>query len=329
MRYYKRLNHGKATIKQPWEIGVIYPENSQPDIQFVTTSDSVYLSSDRWEEVSEREYWQQELDAGKLVKGGYYVVLDYGNIFKYDQNNNAEYYTGESCSKFKRNGGGFYLDDISYRLATEDEIEYLEACNKADKFISNEEFMKNKKVEYYKLTKPEFTKAAEVIMQVPFGYEKGVGIVKVPDCIRKLEKAEVLDKWFEPVYAPELKVGDWVIVTKEVNGNSAKVGHICQLVKIDDSVTPYEVQDTYKNYNWCVRTSWVTDVRLATPEEIKKATVIKIKGYEAKIDAQGGKVNIGCKSFTYGNVRGVVAAIEAGLNVEDADQILKLWDKIK
>lgn len=144
MKYYKR--QGIQSDNPNVIIGIIYPENDKPNNSPYTIKEYVDYFSDKYIEVTEIEYWEQEFDADKLVEGAYYVVIDYFNIFKYNENYEADYYTGNTCTTFNRNGGNFNSDNISnkYRLATDEEIEWLEACNKADKFITKEEFMKNK-----------------------------------------------------------------------------------------------------------------------------------------------------------------------------------------
>lgn len=79
------------------------------------------------------------------------------------------------------------------------------------KYILNED-MEDKKVDYYKLIKPEFSKAAEAIMEINLGYEADEGVVRVPSCIEKLEKAGVLNLWFEPVYKsrpPQIEINGY------------------------------------------------------------------------------------------------------------------------
>lgn len=388
MKYYKRLNHGNATIKQPWEIGVIYPEDNKPSSIFNNTSTSVNMYPDRWEEVSEREYWQQELDAGKLIKGGYYTVIKYGNIFKHSGNPEAEYYTGDSCTTFSRNGGNFDSNNETkdYRLATDDEIEWLEACNKADRFITKEEFMKSKefvlpekwfvkvtnenrdilndwrskqpyvnmdiplqtkltsdkwndnsycsyiysktlkdyqeitfeqfqkyvlgikennmndkKIIGYKLIKPEYKEAVNKICDVyEFDFPRFENNAdSILGGLQKLKNAGVLDLWFEEVYEPEYKVGDWVLLSNTANGWGAypeEVNNkILQITKIDLEDNSEKGGRYY--FGKGVKIIGKEIVRKATPQEIEEATKPKIiiKGYEAQFT--DNSVSFGCQTY--------------------------------
>lgn len=67
----------------------------------------------------------------------------------------------------------------------------------------------------------------------------------------------------------EIKEGKWVVVTKEVNQNGAKVNHFVRLKKIDtnDSDIPYLIEDELRLYDYMHSSSWCRDVRLATRKE--------------------------------------------------------------
>lgn len=94
----------------------------------------------------------------KLENGKYYKNLDTGAIFLYNEYGKAYYYLG--CSNqnnnlhtFKRNNGGFQ-DNSDNILANENEIAWLEYCNKIDKFVPEIEYLLQKAREDY----PEGTK---------------------------------------------------------------------------------------------------------------------------------------------------------------------------
>jgi hypothetical protein len=76
-----------------------------------------------------------------------------------------------------------------------------------------------KKIIGYKLTKPQFKEAVLKIATFggPYnflGTDLGEKIdIKKPENIQLLKEAGVLDLWFEPVYEPEFKVGNWVTIT--------------------------------------------------------------------------------------------------------------------
>lgn len=76
----------------------------------------------------------------------------------------------------------------------------------------------------YKLIAPEFQKAALTICNTVGNWENSLAeydiSVKQTGYINKLKNAEVFDKWFEPVYAPQFKIGDYVIWKKEKDQNN-------------------------------------------------------------------------------------------------------------
>ena len=84
-----------------------------------------------------------------------------------------------------------------------------------------------------------------------------------------LEKAGVLTLWFEPVYKEEYKykVGDWVVVLPEDGFyHNCEQGCAQQIVDIDfNRRLPYRLRFSDKSCNT------YSKIRLATPEEIKKA----------------------------------------------------------
>jgi len=218
--------------------------------------------SDRYIEVSEREYLQQELDNGKLVKGGYYTVKKSGVIFKDDGTEKSEYYLGisshsKSVDQFKRDSGAFSFDDkTELRISTTDEIQWLEDCNRANKFINKEEFMENKKVSYYTLTKINYAEAAIKIMETSF--PAGSYKVSSENCIEKLKNAGVLDLWFKTVYVTEFRVGDWIMFDGYHKAGPYKL-------QIVDGANSRDI-DGYTRDLPC------SSYRLATAEEIKMVT---------------------------------------------------------
>lgn len=140
MKYYKRI----MVNSSPYQIGIIYKEDYAPDL-YLSVKASIKCNKNIWEEVTEREYWEQELNSNRLVVGAYYVN-SISVIHKHSGTENAEYYLNYSQNTFKRNAGNFDIVPMFnfYTLATDEEIEWLEACNKADKFITKKEFMESK-----------------------------------------------------------------------------------------------------------------------------------------------------------------------------------------
>ncbi len=105
-----------------------------------------------------------------------------------------------------------------------------------------------------------------------------------PSTKKKLERAKLLNVWFEPVYEDDYKVGDWVYVIQAQSGAMGandRIGQVSNeknkasglgyglLVNIDGRV--WGIGDNYK-------------VRHATPEEIQNESTKTINiGFEVKI----------------------------------------------
>lgn len=124
----------------------------------------------------------------------------------------------------------------------------------------------------------QYKEAAKIIADTTTDYTKDKFLPN-STTYNNFKKAGVLELWFESVYKKEFKVGDIVVVTEQCTGNNAKVGHIVVLDEIDLKDTRgiyYNVSDEYKLYG-AYDNSWCRNIRLATPEEIKKATEVVFK----------------------------------------------------
>ena len=97
-----------------------------------------------------------------------------------------------------------------------------------------------------------------------------------PSTKKKLERAKLLNVWFEPVYEDDYKVGDYVTVIKEAPSYEGKVNKTYLITNIDG-------QSLYFADMRAINTKLV-EVRLATPEEIEAINnkVINI-GFDVKI----------------------------------------------
>ena len=230
-----------------------------------------------FEFVEDREYWKQELNCGRLVKGGYYTVKESGVIFKHDGTPKSEYYIGSSIDsyynntldKFCRDNGNFDSDNIinDYRLATDEEIEWLEACNKANKFITKEELIG------YKI-KPEFESIRDTIAKALNTHSKDLdnGTFLPPKgfVFQDAVKLKVLDLWFEPVYNHNspFQVGDWVMETWTAspffNRKAFKV------TRIDGNNVEYNREDISRAIS--------SQLRPATQQEIAKTLIDNFTG---------------------------------------------------
>lgn len=139
---------------------------------------------------------------------------------------------------------------------------------KYKEIITFKEFMKDniieRKIIGYKLTKPEFTKAAVAIegfIQTGFSNieDRIFTYENHKDAINKWKTAEVLDIWFTPVYEEEFKVGDFVSFYSELNKKTytskIKEWKSSSYCKLENGLEPFK-----------------SLLRKATLEEIKAAT---------------------------------------------------------
>jgi hypothetical protein len=147
-----------------------------------------------------------------------------------------------------------------------------------------------KKIVGYKLTKPEYKEAVMKICNYSVFDFKRFEIEVSEWAVEHLQKAGVLDLWFEPVYEQEeeFKIGDWVTTTTDVSISyeKPKKGEVFQITEIKSEFV-------FFSSNCAVRTD---RVRKATEEEIKKAQIIEIGGYEVKIKSYQIEIN----NVTYG-----------------------------
>ncbi len=159
----------------------------------------------------------------------------------------------------------------------------------------------NKEIIGYKLKKDcqQYLEAAEKIASILPGRKESLeryleksqwGVFK-----ENLEKAGVLNLWFEPIYKerPKYKVGDWVLTSNNANGWGSSSGEInnkiLQISRID-----YDDLATHggRYYFGIKRTAGEEIVRLATPKEIKKATTKKFPIGDYKAVVKDGNIII-------------------------------------
>lgn len=85
----------------------------------------------------------------KLIQGEIYKCKgEVGSIFIYDGGSSSSYYIGQHLTEFKKGGGNFNTDPDCCDLANTEERTWLQACIKADRFITKEEVLK-KEYEYH------------------------------------------------------------------------------------------------------------------------------------------------------------------------------------
>jgi hypothetical protein len=152
------------------------------------------------------------------------------------------------------------------------------------KFLKEETM--EKKIIGYKLTKPEYEKAANQITGTEnlILHSQNYNFQIDTIAYDRVVKAGVLDLWFEPVYEEEkFKVGDWVTTTTEIANcyEKPKKGEVFQIT---------EIKSEYVYFSLCQAVS-KDRIRKATEEEIKKAQSIEIGGYEVKINYYDIKIN--------------------------------------
>jgi hypothetical protein len=149
--------------------------------------------------------------------------------------------------------------------------------------------MEEKKIIGYKLTKPEYKEAVIKICNYSVFDFKRFEIEVSEGTVEHLQKARVLDLWFEPVYEQEeFKIGDWVTTTTDVCNSYVKhkKGEVFQITEIKSEFVFFSSNGAVRNDR----------IRKATEEEIKKAQIIKIGGYEVKINSYQIEIN----NITYG-----------------------------
>jgi hypothetical protein len=169
--------------------------------------------------------------------------------------------------------------------------------------FSVKEFLKEetmeKKIIGYKLTKPEYEKAANQITGTEnlILHSQNYNFQIDTIAYDRVVKAGVLDLWFEPVYEEEkFKVGDWVTTTTEIANcyEKYKKGEVFQLTEIQCEYVYFSPRQAVSKDR----------IRKATEEEIKKAQIIelpKINGYHGKIE--GDFLVYGCAKFAIRNIK--------------------------
>lgn len=163
----------------------------------------------------------------------------------------------------------------------------------------NKQEKEMKKVIGYKLVKKEYAEAA---VQIEGNLKIGLAIKddQILDSqhaksVEKLRKAGVLELWFEEVYEEEFKEGSYIYVKNSgFRIGSCKVsikeGDI-KKIKSFNNDTDYtqNIQFTDGSYGGADGNLYTRYLRLATPEEITKATekVMKIGNFELKVTSEG------------------------------------------
>lgn len=150
--------------------------------------------------------------------------------------------------------------------------------------------------------------------------EQGYKVSMIADCLAKtkLEEAEVLGLWFEPVYEEPFKVGDWVRWTG-CNPLTA------QIIRRESGNFWVLNEDTHDSCSELF-------LRKATPEEIKAVTTVKISGYELEKNSDGS-VTFGCQTFSKETVTALKDlfsrdAFKFSCKIDDTDITLDMINKM-
>jgi hypothetical protein len=154
-----------------------------------------------------------------------------------------------------------------------------------------------KKIIGYKLTKPQYNDSAIRIanlgnrdweglidgrfQETVFNYEENLNLLK---------EAGVLDLWFEPIYEEEkFKVGDYIYYNY---GNVNRTGGvICKIISLENNKVATNIHYNLTSVNELQSGKNSEHIRKATEEEIKKAQIIEIGGYEVKINSIDIEIN--------------------------------------
>lgn len=206
---------------------------------------------------------------------------------------------------FKRTTG---IYNAAYTIM--DELESLPASLKALPVFTYDDYLKlrdnkvmEKQIIGYKLKKDcqQYLDAAEAIATKDSGVDFKIGnnleyYLQKPEWgtyKKRLEETGVLDLWFEPVYEEvyKYKVGDWVVVLPEdPYYSNCEQGCAQQIADIDfNRNLPYRLRFSNKS------TNEYSKIRLAIPEEIKKATTKKFPIGKYTAVVKNGKIIIDAK----------------------------------
>lgn len=143
------------------------------------------------------------------------------------------------------------------------------------------------------------------------------------------EALEFAKQQLDPSFwAPKFEVGDYVVVLSDEsyhygNSNGPEKPVVGQIYKIKD----------FKYNSVCLYSEvggWIAiqakDLRLATPEEIKKYQFIIINGYEADFSKKD-VVQFGCQSFSKQTAKDLIKLIDLGVIKSDYERQLRKVDE--
>jgi hypothetical protein len=320
MKYYKYIkDEGTFDEKsQLPKLGEIFQENFTPLNWLWRIKDSVNYNSLLWQEVTEEEYLIQE--AKKRYPIGSIVI---------DIRNNEEDIFIDTHDQFHFNSiTNILYFNKSLRLYCTDPYNNIGVPSDVWAEIKTQNTME-KKIKGYKLIKSEYLVPARRILNcLPDNDHHPLSMINHEDDIDKLKNAGVLDLWFEPVYTPTYKVGDWVYIEGTYGSLDLPLkteGDIVQIEEIDNSYVSY-----VRHGKKCSGSSLSGIKRLATEAEYKKYLEPKviIKGYTAKIGETS--VTFGCQTYSKEFIIELANCLDnngfnfMGSNTNYKEEILKL-----
>lgn len=284
MKYYKLVvedeNYGEL------EMNKVFPEDFKPKEWSETIGWNAEHYPDEWQLCEEYEYYLQEGLPEKWC-----VATEEECLPKELYEWRDKIYWSNSPGYIASNKTWFGGIPCNYTEISFDTFKRL---------ILKQNDMKDREIIGYKL-KEDCENYAEAVADIAFiySYKSNRTIKEINKvistssiCKEHLEKAGVLNLWFDAVYAEEYKVGDWVIVKSVDQGGSGNgiftdnliaqlcVKDISNATGILSENADFSVKNKSKYYN--IKKTHIQ--RKATPEEIKAAQYpqIEVNGYKGE-----------------------------------------------
>jgi len=281
MKYYKLIKQtsDSAWIEQddsPMKIGRIVAANEK--INGDTMECWIEGQEKYWKEVSEAEYYVQkgimpEYFAIRRVKNNFlwreyiaWLNLLFDQSLKGGSDNYSHYGSENYYYGF---GGKYKKDDLFHHRLTDFEnipveltLEQWDAITNKKEIVKKDTMKEDKEIIGYKLKDLAYKDATIAITGLQYPIDNIFGLKGYKHSISKLQKAGVLDLWFEPVCREKIepKPGDWVTIIQGI----AFFKKTVQLS--EDSFKNIPEGYTIKLFNTYWR--FPDEVRLATKEEI-------------------------------------------------------------
>lgn len=274
--YLKENPHKYTHYKDSWEVTYYEGERSIYFYSEGTSSHSSYEIKIGFEEITTEQFLEHVVNKNKMkFKIGDRVTLKKG-AFLYNEDY-MYYYT--------------IYSNQPHRVIEELKDNFIRLKGDCDVYVKEEGLEleeSNKEIIGYKLIKPEYKEAAVEIgkkgnLQTFSNIYSINGYIPVfgwRDTIKNLKEAGVLDIWFEPVYEPLYKIGDWVITKGYSSKYDGKPLKITNISEVSGDTFYYFENPNNENHNF----EFEDISRRATKEEIEEATK-KSKVFTLKCDS--------------------------------------------